>query len=103
MAPNALADRSPLERAEAGVRALAEELERSRDLFEALLAGRQYMFGDDFTVVDCAFFPFLKYGAIDDPADTEPFHRILVEHLWLDGRYPRLEAWIRRVDARPRA
>ena len=91
------------ERVERRVRAQAEELERSRDRFEALLAGRRYLLGDDFTAVDCAFFPFLKYGLGLDPEDTEPFHRILVEHLALDGRYPRLEAWIRRVDEHPRA
>jgi glutathione S-transferase len=102
--PNELAaDRSALERAEARVRARAAELERSRDLFEGLLAGRDHMLGDDFSAVDCAFFPFLKYGLIHDPDDDEPFHRILIDHLRLDGRYPRLEAWIRRVDERPRA
>jgi glutathione S-transferase len=94
---------SALERAEARVRELAGELERSRDLFESLLAGREYMLGDEFTAVDCAFFPFLKYALIHDPDDTEPFHRILIDHLGLDGGYPRLAAWIRRVDARPRA
>jgi len=91
------------ERVERRIRAQVEELERSRDRFEALLADRPYMFGDEFGVVDCAFFPFLKYGVIVDPTDTEPFHRILVEHLALDGAYPRLEAWIRRVDEHPRA
>jgi glutathione S-transferase len=102
--PNELAaDRSALERAEARVRARAAELERSRDLFEGLLAGRDHLLGDDFSAVDCAFFPFLKYGLIHDPDDDEPFHRILIDHLRLDGRYPRLEAWIRRVDERPRA
>jgi glutathione S-transferase len=90
-------------RAEERVRALAEELRRSRDIFESLLDGREYMFGDEFTAVDCAFFPFLKYGLLHDPADTEPFHRILIDHLRLDGGYPRLTAWIRRVDRRPRA
>lgn len=94
---------SALERAEARVRELSAELERSRELFESLLAGREYMLGSEFTVVDCALFPFLKYGLIHDPEDTEPFHRILVDHLRLDGNYPRLEAWIRRVDALPRA
>jgi len=95
--------RSVEERVEKRVRAQAEELERSRDRFEALLAGRDYLLGDAFSAVDCAFFPFLKYGLIHDPADSEPFHRILIEHLALDGRYPRLEAWIRRVDEHPRA
>jgi glutathione S-transferase len=80
-----------------------QKLESSRDRFEALVADRAYMFGPDFSAVDCAFFPFLKYALIHDPDDTEPFHRILIEHLALDGRYPLLEAWIRRVDAHPRA
>jgi glutathione S-transferase len=87
----------------ARVRALVDQLESSRGLFESLLADRRYLLGDRFTAVDCAFFPFLKYGAIYDPADDEPFHRILIEHLRLDGSYPRLEAWIHRVDEHPRA
>ena len=45
----------------------------------------------------------LKYGLIHDEADTEEFHLILQQYLALNGRYPKLEAWIRRVDARPRA
>ncbi len=39
---------------------------------------------------------------LHDPADTERFHAILAENLALD-RHERLGAWIRRVDARPRA
>jgi len=69
--------------------------------FESLLAGRDYLFGD-FGVADCIAFPFLKYAVLYDPADEELFHRILVEHQRLEARYPRLEAWIRRVDAHPR-
>jgi glutathione S-transferase len=91
-------------RDESRVRDLSEELETSRDLFESLLSGREYMLGDDFSAVDCAFFPFLKYGLYElPPGDDERFHRILRDHLRLDGRYPRLEEWVRRVDARPRA
>jgi glutathione S-transferase len=81
---------------------LAAELAGSRDLFEALLTGRDYLLGE-FSAADCAAFPFLKYGLIFDPADTELFHRILAEHLRLDGGYPRLRAWIERVNERPRA
>jgi len=81
---------------------LARELSGSRDLFEHVLAGRDYLLGE-FTVADCAAFPFLKYGLLYDEADDEEFHLILREHLELDGRYPRLEAWIRRVDEHPRA
>lgn len=97
--PNLLADRPQ----DAKAPEWAEELRGSLDRFEALLTGSPYMLGDVFTAVDCAYFPFLKYGLIHDPDDTDPFHQILIEHLALDGRYPRLEAWIRRVDEHPRA
>jgi glutathione S-transferase len=73
------------------------------DLFEDMLAGRDHLMGDDFSAADAAAFPFLKYVLQDDPRDDELFHRILREHQ-RDGRArPRLEAWIRQVDARPRA
>ena len=84
------------------VERLGAEVTAALDRFEALLSGRDYLFGD-FGVADCIAFPFLKYAVLRDPADQELFHRILVEHQRLDGRYPRLEAWIRRVDERPRA
>ena len=66
-----------------------------------MLSGRDYLFGE-FSAADCAAFPFLKYGLIYDETDDEEFHLILREHLELSGRYPRLEAWIRRVDSHPR-
>jgi glutathione S-transferase len=81
---------------------LAVEFSGSRDRFEELLAGRDYLFGE-FSVADCAAFPFLKYALIWHEDDDHLFHRILVDHLRLDSSYPRLEAWIRRVDERPRA
>jgi glutathione S-transferase len=84
------------------VERLGAEITAALDRFEALLTGRDYLFGD-FGVADCIAFPFLKYAVLHDPADKELFHRILVEHQRLDGRYPRLEAWIRRVDERPRS
>jgi glutathione S-transferase len=84
------------------VERLGAEIAGALDRFESLLNGRDYLFGD-FGVADCIAFPFLKYALLHDPADEELFHRILVEHQRLDGRYPRLEAWIRRVDGRPRA
>ncbi len=95
VAPNRLADEGPDE-------ALAAELRGSLELFEALLDGREFLFGP-FGVADCVAFPFVKYGLLYDPADDEPFHRVLIEHLALGDGHPRLEAWIRRVDARPRA
>jgi glutathione S-transferase len=81
---------------------LGRELSGSLELFERLLAGRDYLFGE-FSAADCAAFPFLKYGLLIDEADTEEFHLILGEYLAVNGRYPRVEAWIRRVDARLRA
>ena len=81
---------------------LGRELTGSLELFERLLAGRDYLFGE-FSTADCAAFPFLKYGLLHEEADTEEFHLILQQYLALNGRHPRVEAWIRRVDARPRA
>jgi hypothetical protein len=48
-------------------------------------------------------FPFLKYALLWEEGDTERFHELLRDHLHSDGRFPRLEGWIRRVDALPRA
>lgn len=84
------------------VTGLAAEMSANVDFHEGLLAGRDYLFGDDLSAADCAAFPFLKYALERDPADDELFHRILDEHQTVEGR-PRLEAWIRRVDKRPRA
>ncbi len=81
---------------------LGRELTGSLDFFEHLLDGRDYLFGE-FSAADCAAFPFLKYGLIHDEADTDEFHLILEQYLALTAAYPRLEAWIRRVDERPRA
>ncbi len=47
-------------------------------------------------------FPFVKYAVDTNDEDDEPFHEILREWQPIDGR-PRVEAWIRRVDERPRA
>lgn len=71
--------------------------------FEGLLAGRDYLFGDELTAADVTAFPFLKYAVLWIDGDEERFHEILRETQRLDGRYPRLEAWIHRVDALPRA
>ena len=81
---------------------LGRELTGSLTVFEALLAGRDYLFGE-FSAADCAAFPFLKYCVLYDETDSEEFHLILRECLALDGRYPGVEAWIHRVDAHPRA
>ena len=87
---------------ETRITALAAELESALTLFEDLLAGRDHLMGD-FSAADCAAFPFLKYAVLFDERDDELFHRILLDFQRSDGRHPRLEAWIRRVDERPRA
>lgn len=84
------------------IRRLGAEMAGSLELFEGLLDGRDHLFGP-FSAADCAAFPFLKYALLEvEPGDDEPFHTILVDHLPLAGR-SRVEAWIRRVDERPRA
>jgi glutathione S-transferase len=101
--PNEIeAERGKADADQARIDVLGQELTGSLVLFEALLAGREYLFGE-FSAADCAVFPFLKYGVLYDETDTEEFHLILQEFLALGGAYPRLEAWIQRVDARPRA
>ena len=73
------------------------------DRFENLLTGRDYLFGDRLTAADVTAFPFLKYALLWVEGDPDRFHEILRETMRLDGRYPRLEAWISRIDALPRA
>ena len=104
LAPNAIEDElessSPDERR---IEGLARRMRLSVDLFEAMLDGRDHLFGDDFSAADCVAFPFLKYGLVRDPADDELFHLILEEHLALHDEHPRLRDWITRVNERPRA
>jgi glutathione S-transferase len=84
------------------IQELGDQMREWLDLFEALLDGRDYLFGDQVSAADCAAFPFLKYALLHDEDDEELFHRILVDNLPIEG-HPRLEAWIRRVDELPRA
>ena len=83
------------------------ELERriaeALPVFEDLLDGRDFLFGDSLSVADVTAFPFLKYAVLWTEGDPDRFHEILRDTMRLDGRYPRLEAWIHRVDALPRA
>jgi glutathione S-transferase len=104
VAPNAIEAELERDRPD-GDRVAAESarMRASLDRFEALLDGRDHLFGDDFSAADCAAFPFLKYAKLRDPEDDELFHRILEDNLRLDGSHPRLSAWIDRVNARPRA
>jgi glutathione S-transferase len=81
---------------------LAKGMAGALEVFERMLDGRPYLFGDDFSAADCAAYPFLKYAAWRDPADDELFHRVLDSYQVLGDGHPRLEAWIARVDERPR-
>ena len=72
------------------------------DLFEDMLAGREYLMGRDFSAADVCAFPFVKYAVLHDPEDDELFHLVLRDYQ-RDRERPRLEAWVRRVDRRPRA
>jgi glutathione S-transferase len=85
------------------IAALSREMAAALDRFEAMLAGREYLMGDELSAADIAAFPFLKYALMRDPADDEAFHRILDEHQRLSDDHPRLSEWIQRVHARPRA
>ena len=82
---------------------LAGRITASLDRFEALLTGRDFLFGDGLTAADVTAFPFLKYALLWTDGDPDRFHEILRETMPLDDRYPRLEAWIRRIDDLPRA
>jgi glutathione S-transferase len=80
----------------------ASRMRRAIPVFEGLLDGRDYLFGD-FGAADVIAFPFLKYAVFGVPAgDDERFHAILVEHQPLDPGSP-LRAWAARVDAHPRS
>jgi glutathione S-transferase len=100
--PNLVAD--ALERGEgesADVARWTDRMQRRLDLFEALLTGRDHLFGA-FGAADCIAWPFLRYAAAIDPDDDELFHRVLNERLTLTDRHARLREWIERVGARPR-
>lgn len=84
------------------IEALGRRISESLPLFEDLLDGRDFLWGD-FSLADVTAFPFLKYALLWEEGDTERFHELLRDHLHSDGRFPRLEGWIRRVDALPRA
>jgi glutathione S-transferase len=102
-APNEIeAERSQATPDQRRIEALGRELAAWLDLFEDLLDGRDYLFGE-FSAADCAAFPFLKYAMLHDDVDTEAFHLILREFQTLGDDHANLAAWIRRVDERPRA
>jgi glutathione S-transferase len=93
--PNGIAD------GEGDPEAHAAGMRDALDRFEALLAGRDYLFGE-FGLADVIAFPFLKYAAFGlPPGDDDAFHRILVDYQPLPAGSP-LHGWAVRVDAHPR-
>lgn len=84
--------------------ALGREMRTALDGFESLLSGRKFLMGSELSAADCAVFPFVKYALNREPADLEPYHRVLDEYQELDGdEHMRLRSWIKRIDALPRA
>ena len=101
LAPNAMEDELEKEAPdEALVAELSARMRATLPLFEDLLDGRDHLFGE-FSAADLVAYPFLKYGVSRDPADDELFHRLLAEHLKLEGKYPRLRAWIAHIGGLP--
>src|SRR5206468_3303382 len=70
-APNEIADHGATD-------ALAVDMRRAVELFEALLNGRDYLFGE-FGLADVTAFPFLKYASFGLPPDDDEL---------LDDYYP---------------
>lgn len=94
-APNAIADDGPTPE-------LAAEMAAAVALFEDLLHGRDYLYGD-FGLADVTAFPFLKYAVFGTaPDDDDPFHAVLARYQPLRDDSP-LRAWANRVDAHPRS
>lgn len=79
--------------------AWGEQLRAWRHGFEALLAGRDFLLGDELGAADICAYPFLRFATSADPDDDDRFHGVLVEHLALDGAFPRLAGWIARMDS----
>jgi glutathione S-transferase len=85
----------------AAVARWGERMHRRQALFEGLLSGRDYLFGD-FGAADCVAWPFLRYAVHIEPDDDEEFHRVLFERLDV-SEHPNLAAWIERMAERPQA
>ncbi|HZE88074.1 MAG TPA: glutathione S-transferase family protein, partial [Verrucomicrobiae bacterium] len=81
---------------------LGKAMTDALEIFEGMLHGRDHLMGE-FSAADCAAYPFLRY-ALHPPVaeDRDLFHKILADHQPLGKTHPELEAWIRRMDPRPR-
>ena len=79
-APKGIEDRYAIDRYVAESRRLLEVLDRQ-------LAGKAYLLGDDFTIVDIATYPWAR---------SYPWAQVSIDGL------DRLQAWLERIDARPK-
>jgi glutathione S-transferase len=70
------------------------------DRLEALLAGREFLFGP-LSAADIAAYPFVGRAAGLKPADDAPPELIMRDYQRLGHAHPRLRAWIARLDATP--
>jgi glutathione S-transferase len=98
VAPNALADDPGGDRV-----ALAARLRGFTAMFDGLLAGRDFLFGDAPGAADLCAYPFLKYAMSSDPDDDDLFHGVLIEHLAPGAALPNLPGWIDRMASLPMA
>jgi glutathione S-transferase len=90
------------ERDQAKIDRLGRAMAGSLDLFEQLLTGREYLFGE-FGAADIAAFPFVKYASIPvGGEDHELFHAILRDYQKPGKSHPNVLAWIGRMDKKPR-
>jgi glutathione S-transferase len=102
VAPNAIDAERRAAAPDAGrIAAWAAQLQGWQHGFEALLAGRPFLFGDAPGAADVCAFPFLRFTTTSGPEDDDLFHGVLSEHL--PGDFPRLAAWIDRMAEVPEA
>jgi maleylpyruvate isomerase len=88
----------------ARIAAWAAQLRAWQRGFDALLHGRDYLFGDTAGAADVCAYPFLRFAASSDPNDDDLFHAVLLEHLALPaGEHCALAAWIDRMAQIPKA
>ena len=91
-----LAGRGDESEARGHVAVLAEGLDR----MEALLDGRDFLFGT-FSAADIAAYPFVGRAAGLAPDDDAFPEVVMRDHQRLGSTHPRLRAWIARLDALP--
>jgi maleylpyruvate isomerase len=104
-APNAIeAEQASAAPDRARIAAWAAQLRGWQHGFDALLHGRDYLFGDTPGAADVCAYPFLKFATSADPDDDDLFHGVLIEHLARrPGEHQRLAAWIDRMAELPSA